>query len=129
MCVPTEERVSLGEARVEAAARAMRTTAVVEPLWRSSKFWTAAIVLALFPFLFILDDIVELRMSPVLPGLTLLFLLILGLPFGLMEIRGRRYLRKDADWQEKNALKAVGVARAAFTVAAVWLLLWFMVGT
>ena len=107
----------------------VRLATVVQPLWTASKYWTAAVVLALFPFLFMVDQVVELPVSPVLPGLALLFLLLLGLPFGLMELRGRRYLRKDADWQEKHALKAVGVARAACTLAAVWLLLWFMVGT
>lgn len=129
MFVSTERRVSLEEARVEAAGRAVRLTAVVEPLWKSARHWTAAVVLALFPFLFIVDDAFDLALSPVLPGLAFLLLLIIGLPFAIMEVRGRRYRRKDADWQEKHALKAVGVARAAFAFAGVWLLLWFMVGT
>lgn len=129
MSVPPEERVSLEEARVEAAARAMRLTAVVEPLWAASRHWTAAVVLALFPALFMVDVVVELPVSPVLPGLAVLLLLIVGLPFAIMEVRGRRYRRKDADWQERHAMKALGVARAAFALAAVWLLLWFMVGT
>ena len=120
---------SLPGARVETASRAVRLDAVVVPLWRASKDWTVAIVLALFPVLFLVDDVVELPMSPVLPGLALLLLLIIGLPFAIMEVRTRRYRRKGADWQEKHALKAIGVARAAFTVAAIWLLLWFMVGT
>lgn len=120
---------SLPEARAEAAARLVRLDAVVVPLWRASKYWTAAIVLAVFPALFLLDHVVELPLSPVLPGLVVLLLLIIGLPFAIMEVRSRRFRRKDADWQEKHALKALGLARAACTVAAVWLLLWFMVGT
>ena len=86
-------------------------------------------MLALFPLLFIVDDAVELPLSPVLPGLAALLLLIVGLPFALMEVRDRRYRRKDADWQQKRALKAVGVSRAALALAAVWVLLWFVVGT
>lgn len=129
MSVSTATLVSLEQARLETAARALRTTAVVEPLWRAAKAWTAAIVLALFPFLFIVDDVVELPLSPVLPGLAVLFLLVIGLPFALMEASTRRYVRKDVAWQQKHAVKAVGVARAAVAVAAAWLLLWFMVGT
>lgn len=121
--------VSLPEARAEAAARDARLRAVVLPLWSSSRQWSAAVVLALFPLLFIVDDLVELPLSPVLPGLAALLLLIVGLPFLLMEVRDRRYRRKDAVWQQKRALKAVGVSRAALTVAAVWVLLWFVVGT
>ena len=129
MSVSTENTASLGAASVGAAARAMRLQTVVDPLWKAAKSWTAAVVLALFPFLFIVDDLVDLPLSPVLPGLVVLLALILVLPFAIMEVRGRRYRRKDADWQEKHALKAVGIARAAVAVAGAWLLLWFMVGT
>jgi hypothetical protein len=129
MSVSPPGTVSMEEARVEAAARAVRLSTVVEPLWKSSRHWTAAVVLALFPVLFILDDAVDLPISPVLPGLAVLAVLIVVLPFAILEVRSRRYRRKDAAWQEKHALKAVGFARAAFAIAGVWLLLWFMVGT
>ena len=62
-------------------------------------------------------------------GLAVLFLVLIGLPFLLVEVRSRRFRRKDADWQEKQALRAVGMSRAALGVAAVWLLVWFAVGT
>lgn len=123
------ETVSLEEARVEAAARAARLVTVVAPLWKASRQWTAAIVLALFPFLFILDEALDLPLSPVIPGLVVLVLLIVVLPFLLVELRARRFRRKDPDWQAKRALKAVGVSRAALGIAAVWVLVWFAVGT
>ena len=125
----SREAVTLEEARIEAAARATRLVAVVAPLWKASRQWTAAIVLALFPFLFILDESAELPLSPVLPGLVVLVLLIIGLPFALVELRARHYRNKDPEWQAKRALKAVGVSRAALGIAAVWVLVWFAVGT
>lgn len=127
--MPQEPLVPLEEARAEAAARAVRLAAVVAPLWTSARQWTAAVVLAAFPLLFILDDAVGMPVSPVLPGLAVLFLVLIGLPFLLVEVRSRRFRRKDADWQEKQALRAVGMSRAALGVAAVWLLVWFAVGT
>jgi hypothetical protein len=125
----SKEAVTLDEARIEAAARATRLVAVVAPLWKASRQWTAAIVLALFPFLFILDEAAEFPLSPVLPGLVVLVVLIIVLPFLLVELRARRFRRKDPDWQAKTALKAVGVSRAALAIAAVWVLVWFAVGT
>jgi hypothetical protein len=127
--VSSTETVSLEEARVEAAARATRLVAVVAPLWKASRQWTAAIVLALFPVLFILDEAVDLPLSPVLPGLVVLVVLILVLPFILVELRVRRYRNKDPEWQARSALRAVGVSRAALGIAAVWVLVWFAVGT
>jgi hypothetical protein len=126
---PGTPTFTVAEARLEAAARSMRLKTVVQPLWKASRSWTAAIVLALFPFLFLVDGVVDLPVSPVLPGLALLFLLIVGLPFALVELASRRYRRKGADWQEAHALKAVNVSRGALSLAAVWLLLWFAVGT
>lgn len=128
--VPADEvPVPLEAARAEAAARQVRLDTVVVPLWKAARTWTAAIVLALFPVLFIVDQGIDLSLSPVLPGLAVLLLLIVALPFLLVEVRTRRFRRKDAHWQEVRALRAVGLARAALGVAAVWLLLWFMVGT
>ena len=121
--------VSLQEAEREAAARAARTITVLAPLWRAARAWTAAIVLALFPFLFIVDRVVETRLSPVLPGLAVLLLLILALPFLLIELANRRYRRKDPAWQERHALQATNRGRTAVIVAAVWVGLWFAVGT
>ncbi|MEK6976331.1 MAG: hypothetical protein AABY18_08325 [Candidatus Thermoplasmatota archaeon] len=128
--MPPEEHTSVAAGTpVHSTADAARLTGVVTPLWKASRHWTTAVVLALFPVLFLADDAFDFPVSPVLPGLAVLLLLLLGLPFLLVELRARRYRRKGLDWQLKHALKAVGVARAAMTVAAIWLLLWFMVGT
>lgn len=122
-------RYSLEEAREEAAARLLRLDAVVTPLWRASKQWSAAVVLALFPFLFILDEAVELPLSPVLPGLLVLFVLLVALPFPLTEVRVRRYRRKDAEWQVRHAAKSARTSRSWMVAALVWVLVWFAVGT
>lgn len=125
----TAPRYSVEEAREEAAARLVRLDAVITPLWRASKQWTAAIVLALFPFLFILDEAVEFPLSPVLPGLVALFAILVGLPFVLTEVRVRRYRRKDAEWQVRHAAKTARSSRSALVAALVWVLVWFAVGT
>jgi uncharacterized membrane protein len=122
-------RYSVAEAREEAAARLLRLDAVVTPLWRASKQWAAALVLALFPFLFILDEAVELPLSPVLPGLVVLFVILVAFPFLLTEVRVRRYRRKDAEWQVRRAAKAARASRSAMVAALVWVLVWFAVGT
>jgi hypothetical protein len=121
-------RYSVEEAREEAAARLVRLDAVVTPLWKAARQWTAAVVLALFPFLFIVDELVELPLSPVLPGLVVLFLLFLILPFAFVEVRARRFRRKDADWQARRALKAVNLSRSVMVAALVWVVVWFAVG-
>lgn len=125
----TAPRYSIEEAREEAAARLLRLDAVVTPLWQASKQWSAAFVLALFPFLFILDEAVELPLSPVLPGLVFLFVLLVALPFLVTEVRVRRYRRKDAEWQVRHAAKAARSSRSAMVAALVWVLVWFAVGT
>ncbi|MEA3137102.1 MAG: hypothetical protein QOJ26_1137 [Thermoplasmata archaeon] len=125
----TVERYTLEAAREEAATRLVRLDAVVAPLWRAARQWTTALVLALFPFLFILDEAVELPLSPVLPGLVVLALLLVGLPFLLVEWRSRRYRGKDADWQARRAAKAARNSRSAMVLALVWLVVWFAVGT
>lgn len=127
--MPADEAVPIEVARAEAAARQVRLDTVVVPLWKAARAWTVAVVLALFPFLFMVDDWVRFPVSPVLPGLAVLAVLIVALPFLLTEARSRRYRRKDARWQEVHALRAVNMARSAMAVAAVWLLVWFMVGT
>lgn len=124
-----EPRVTFEDAEAEVAARAARYAEVVVPLWQGARRWTAAVVVALFPILFIVDERVELPLSPVLPGLAMLFLLILGLPFLLMEVAGRRYRRKDREWQAKHSDRFRRNGRTAIIVALVFLGLWFAVGT
>lgn len=86
-------------------------------------------MLAAFPFLFIIDRVVETKLSPVLPGLAVLFLLILVLPFALVELSARRYRRKDLAWQTRRADRSARNGRTAIAIAAAWVVLWFAVGT
>lgn len=125
----TRRPVTLPEPQEEAAARAARLSTVLAPLWKASRQWTAAVVLALFPVLFILDEAGQFPVSPVLPGLVVLAVLIVALPFILVELRARRYYRKDMEWQVRRAAKAIGVSRTALGIAAAWVLVWFAVGT
>lgn len=123
------ETVTAEEARAEAAVRAARLDAVLAPLWRAARRWTAAVVLAAFPLLFIADRAGSFPVSPVLPGLVVLAVLLVALPPALVEVRARRYRRRDLEWQARKALRAVQVSNAALTVAALWLVAWFAVGT
>ena len=123
------KQVTREEAEAESAARATRLALVLVPLWRAARLWTAAVVLALFPVVFIVDDVVETSLSPVLPGMVVLVLLILGLPFLLAEVSSRRYRRKDLDWQGKRAVRSAHNARSALVLAAVWVVVWFAVLT
>lgn len=117
------------EAERRAAEQASRLANVVAPQWRAARRWTAAVVLALFPLLFIVDRAVETRLSPVLPGLALLLLLLLGLPFVLMEAAARRHRGRDLAWRARKAARSAQNARSALVAAAVWVGLWFAVGT
>lgn len=117
------------EARRRAAEKAARLADVVAPQWRAARRWTAALVLALFPVLFIVDRSVETRLSPVLPGLAGLLLLLLLLPFVLMEVAARRHRGKDLAWRTRKAARSAQNACSALVAAAVWVGLWFAVGT
>jgi hypothetical protein len=111
------------------AVQAYWTQQVLAPLWKSARRWSAAIALALFPVLFIVDVRVETSLSPVLPGLVGLAVLILLLPFLLMELQILRFRRKDAAWQARKVLRSTGISRTAFWVSATWVIVWFAVGT
>jgi hypothetical protein len=112
----------------DAIARAERMAVVLAPLWKAARRWAAAVVLAAFPFLFIVDGPVHWPVSPVLPGLVILAIVLVGLPFLLVEGMGRRYRRRDAAWQARKAARAVQWANAALLLAVVWLVAWFLVG-
>lgn len=98
----------------------------LDDLWWASKRGALALVVGLFPFLFILDEATDAAFSPVLPGLLTLLLLAIVLPLVWMEI-GTRLVR-DSPHLERRALRARQTARAALGIAVVWLLLWFAVG-
>lgn len=97
-------------------------------LWRGSRTWTAALVLAAFPLLFVVDQAIETRLSPVLPGLAVLLVLLLGLPFALTELQARRFRRRDLLWQDRRSRRYQQSSRYALGLAAVWLVAWFALG-
>ncbi len=100
----------------------------LDNLWWSSKRWVAAAVVAVFPLVFIIDEAVDLAFSPVLPSILALALLVILLPFGVMELRWRRLAKKNAQKRHDTALRGRQSANAAFVVAIVWFLLWLALG-
>jgi len=94
--------------------------------WRTSRRWSLAVVVASFPFVFVVDEALDLAFSPVLPSLAALGLLLVVLPFGIMEILERRALRTEgkARWLHRQRL----AARSALGVAWAWFAAWFVLG-
>ncbi len=94
-------------------------------LWRASRRWTTALVVALFPLLFILDKRTDAAFSPVLPGLVTLVALILAVPFLLTELFGRLHRKKEPTVRERKAVQLDqwgNLARImAFLVFLAWL--------
>lgn len=100
----------------------------LDHLWWSSKRWVAAFVVAVFPLVFIIDEAVDLAFSPVLPGIVALAVLVVLLPFGVMELRWRRLAKANAQKRHDTALRGRQTANAAFVVAVAWLLIWLALG-
>jgi hypothetical protein len=96
----------------------------VGPLWRSAKALTMAVVTALFPFLFILDGIVHWRLSPVLPGLLLLLVAVIGLPFLLLEVFAREWRAAPVEARLHRIARVRTVSRVALGISAAWFLVW-----
>lgn len=96
-------------------------------LWRSSVRLTTALVIALFPFIFFFDEALELSFSPVLPAIVLLIVLLIAVPFALVEVRARHLRRREKD-------HAVHIARSGQTswallgLSILWFLLWLSLG-
>jgi hypothetical protein len=96
-------------------------------LWRSSVRYTTALVVALFPFIFLFDEALELSFSPVLPAIILLIVAMIVLPFALVEWRARTLHRRKKD-HAVHLARAGQSSWAALGVAFVWLLLWLSLG-
>lgn len=113
-----------------------RTTPLADPLdladrqalWRGSLRWSSALVVALFPVVFIVDQRVETALSPVLPGLVVLTLLIILLPLALWEVSARLTRRRGTDRRRFKAERFQQAGRTAFVVALVWFGLWLALG-
>lgn len=99
-----------------------------QALWRGALRWSAAVVVALFPIIFIVDQRVETPLSPVLPGLVVLALLIILLPLGLWEVAARMMRRREAARRVFKAERFQQTGRTAFVAALVWFGLWLALG-
>ncbi len=97
-------------------------------VWRSSRHWAAAFVVALFPFVFIVDEAVETSLSPVLPGVIVLVVLVIGLPFLVNEVAVRRLRRLSIERRPAIVLRYQTSARLATVVAVTWFLAWLALG-
>ncbi|HLF16760.1 MAG TPA: hypothetical protein VI796_04935 [Candidatus Thermoplasmatota archaeon] len=97
-------------------------------LWKAARRWTSALVVALFPLLFILDERTDLSFSPVLPGLLALALLIVLLPFGLAELFSRRARHRPAETRERQGFRNVQWAGIALVAALLVFLAWLALG-
>jgi uncharacterized membrane protein YbhN (UPF0104 family) len=97
-------------------------------LWSGSRSWTAAVVFAAFPFVFIIDEAVETALSPVLPSVVVLIVLIVALPFLLTEVAQRRLLRLHETLRPARSSNYRQSARAALGGALLWFLAWLVLG-
>ncbi len=95
--------------------------------WSASTRITAAVVIAAFPLIFILDES-QTGSSPVLPGLAILALILILLPLGLTEVAGRRVARGDARHTEIRLIRLESFAKVALVSASIWFLLWLALG-
>lgn len=96
--------------------------------WRAARRGTTAVVVALFPALFILDEHSTFAVSPVLPGLVLLTLLIIGLPLAWASLWMRRHRRHDPQVQATHAIRIDQWTNVARILAFVWFLSWLALG-
>lgn len=124
---PRGSAVEADGAKLDAARSALESD--LRLVWRASRHAVAAVVIALFPFLFILDKAVHWPMSPVVPGLGLLALGILLAPFAAMEVLGR-ILRGQQDpvARHRKARRLLHATKVAVVVALVWLAAWISLG-
>lgn len=89
--------------------------------------FATALVIALFPFIFLFDEALQLSFSPVLPAIIVLIVLLIAVPFGLVELRARRMRKHEKD-------HAVRIARsgqsswALLGLSIAWFLLWLSLG-
>lgn len=96
--------------------------------WKGAKRYAAAVVVALFPVVFLLDHAVHWSFSPVLPGLLVLAVAVLALPMALMEFVRRRARHRASDVRRLRAERLARHGRWALVLAFAWLAGWFTWG-
>ncbi len=88
---------------------------------------TAALVIAAFPLVFVIDRATS-GASPVLPGLIGLAIIIVALPFLLAEGLRPRLSRLEPHQLEVRLGRMEQSARLLLGVAVAWLVAWFALG-
>lgn len=96
--------------------------------WRMSRRYALATVVALFPLIFILDEAVAFGFSPVLPGMLVLALLLVVLPFPIMEWSQHRERRGGHAGAAVRLHRQQATSRFVAGAAWAWFGLWFVLG-
>lgn len=99
-----------------------------QALWRGARHWSAALVVAVFPVVFIVDQRIETSLSPVLPGLVVLAVFIVLLPLAVWELAARLTRRREPERRRLKAERFQQTGRTAVVVALVWFGLWLALG-
>ncbi len=97
-------------------------------LWRGASMWSAAIVVAAFPFLFILDERAVSGFSPVRPGMIILVVLWILLPIVLVESLSRRWRHLDDGRQAAKVNRLALGGQRSLLLAGLWLASWLALG-
>lgn len=95
--------------------------------WKAVRRLWAAVAIALFPVLLILDELYDYAFSPVLPGLIVLAIIWAGFPYLHMELLAR-FSKRPADTMRRNerARRHESRSRYGLGVAVAWVLLWLV---
>lgn len=93
-------------------------------LWAGSTWWSAAVAVFLYPWIFVLDESFAFPVSPVLPLVLFLAVAWMGLPFVLTEWKHRAWRELDASRRSAKANKWKLGGRRAMLVAVVFAIGW-----
>lgn len=85
-------------------------------------------MVAVYPLLYLVDDATDWSWSPVLPGITVLAIAWMALPFLLAEFINRRWRRLEADRKAAKLNRYYLGARGALLSAALWFFVWISLG-
>jgi hypothetical protein len=122
----TAKRSRIDRVRTRLTARGGAGTML---LWTGSSRYSAALLFFLFPLLFLLDETYDFAFSPVLPGVVVLGLTWMVLPFILTELVNRRWRTLDEQRQNAKLNKWSGGGRTALIGGVIWWVSWLAWGT
>jgi hypothetical protein len=98
-------------------------------LWAGATWWSGAVAVFLYPWIFVLDEAVDFPVSPVLPLALAIAILWMALPFLLTEWKHRRWRSLDPARKSAKANKWKLGGRRAMLVAVVFALGWLAFAT